>query len=358
VQELWRPASCIGTKARKGWPAPNLCPGGSALPLVLSLTVLLVLLGCARSYAANDRIVIESAFPAAAPVVASEAQEPLSSAVQSAPANAPAPMPADPHDHGLAEPSTQIGPIRRYVRKWLDESSDPVHPTNEFSIRNYYFNLRNGEYRDSVVFRLQASSAERVSIKAEFPISTAYRGSVHEYGTGDMYVEGTYAPWRTDYSGFAGGLGMSMPTASSSTLGSGQWQLAPIIFPVVYPLGDKQLSLSLRLRNFFSVARVGKFNFVSIAGDPDASELSGPNINYLEVTPAIQFALSENWSLYSEPVRVTVDWEKHNALGYRTAFRVAHLFTSQLGVWVQPEVPFGSNRTGDFNIKVSLFYRY
>ncbi len=231
-------------------------------------------------------------------------------------------------------------------------------PTDQFSIRNYYFDYKHGEFRDNVVLRADTTATDRLTLAAEATLSTVYRDGEHTYGTGDTSVEAVYTPWVTDYLALRLGGEMVIPTAWSGNLGSGKWQLAPILIPVWYPLGEERLQTYLELEDFISVANVGNFNFVSVAGDAPATDLSGPQINYLQVRPVIRYTISDRWYMYTEPVFMTVNWENGESLSYRSAFRIAHQITDRIGIWVQPEVPFGSNRTGDFNLKVSLSLKY
>ncbi|MGH7907171.1 MAG: hypothetical protein ACREP6_11130, partial [Candidatus Binataceae bacterium] len=240
----------------------------------------------------------------------------------------------------------------------FNNGTDPSDPVNQFSIRNYYFSYKNGEFRDNVIFRVDETPREGLSLSAEVPLSTAYRKKQHYYGAGDSYVDAIYTPWKTDYFGIAVGGAMVMPTASSASLGSGKWQFAPIVIPLAYPLGKERLLTYLEFRNFVSVASIGRYNFVSVAGDAPFSETEGSRINYLELTPVVRYTISERWYLYAEPVFMTVNWENGNALSYRSALRVGHMITDRIGMWVQPEVPFGSNRTGYFNVKLAILYRY
>ena len=237
----------------------------------------------------------------------------------------------------------------------LDRDGDP---TDQFSIRNYYFDYKHGEFRDNVVLRFDTTATDGLTLAAEAPLSTVYRNHGHSYGTGDTSVEAVYTPWDTDYFALRLGGEMVIPTASSGNLGSGKWQLAPILIPVLYPLGEGRLQTYLELENFISIANVGHFSFVSVAGDAPANDLAGPQINYLELRPVIRYAISDRWYVYTEPVLMTVNWEKGEALSYRSAFRIARQIRDRIGIWLQPEVPFGSNRTGDFNLKVSVSLKY
>lgn len=288
---------------------------------------------------------------------------PPSPAVASGPATPYDSMVAEAATAGKAEQKTNLpqfgSSLRAALRRRLfNTGTDPSDPVNQLSIRNYYFNYKHGEFRDNVILRIEEKAHAGLELAAELPFSTAYRRGRHYYGSGDSYVETLYTPWKNSRYGLTMGAGMVIPTGSSSMLGSGKWQLAPILTPLFYPLGDERLLAYLELRDFISVASVGQFNFVSAAGDAPFSESAGSQINYLEIRPVIRYTFADQWYLYSEPFFTVVDWEKGNRLSYRSALRLGHMFNPRVGAWIQPEIPFGSDRTGTFNLKVSLFFRY
>lgn len=101
-----------------------------------------------------------------------------------------------------------------------------------------------------------------------------------------------------------------------------------------------------------------KSNYVSVEGDTLFNEPEKQTINFLELKPSLNYELSERWMLRSEPFTMAVNWVDYRDLSYKSAVRLSGMITDRLGLWVQPEIPFGSNRTGYFNLKVSLFYRY
>jgi hypothetical protein len=250
-------------------------------------------------------------------------------------------------------------PLRTKLRDRLfGNGSTGCGWSNQFSLRNYYFNYKNGEFRNNVLFRVDEAPRDNLSVAAELTIATAYKGRKHYSGTGDSYVEALYTPWRNNYLALTLGGATIIPTASSANLGAGKWQLAPILTPTFYPLGDSRLVTYVEFRNFVSIANVGRYNFISVAGDSPFSEAEGSFINYLEMRPVIRYTISDSWYLYAEPVFTTINWANHDALSYRSAIRLAHMLTDRVGIWVQPEAPFGSNRSGDFNIKTAIFYRY
>jgi hypothetical protein len=242
--------------------------------------------------------------------------------------------------------------------QFFNSGTDPSEALNTFSLRNYYFHYKNNEFRDNVIFRTDAKVNERWALRADITLSTAYRNGRHEYGTGDTYLEAVYTPWKNAWAGLTVGAGAILPTASNSALGSGKLQVAPILIPIFYPLGNERLLTYVEFRDFISIADATHFNSISVAGDAPATGLDRPQINYLEIQPVVRYSLSRDWYLYTEPVFMTVNWENAEALSYRTAVRVGHMLTDRLGVWAQPEFPYGSNRTGNFNFKVSLFYKY
>ncbi len=237
-------------------------------------------------------------------------------------------------------------------------SSTAPRLQNLFSIRDYYFNFGSGEFHDDVVFRIDHKLSKAWTLAAEFTLATAYFDNHHYNGTGDSFLQALYTAMHTKHFAIAAGGAAILPTASAGNLGAGKFMLAPVVTPTIYPLETERLAASLQLRNFVSVANVGKANFVSVGGDAPFSAAEGGEVNFLEIKPSIKYSVSERWELYAEPVSMVADWQAGGEMSYRSAIRVTGMITDRVGLWLQPEIPFGSNRTGPFNVKVSLFYKY
>ena len=272
-------------------------------------------------------------------------------AVSTPGAGTPTPVPSSAasttsHAHLTASP----GPNH------LNDTSEG-RSANEVSIRNYYFNYNNGDYRNNIVLAGKYRFSKALTFTGNFTLSAADKNGERSYGSGDSYLDAIYTLRRNDYFALGLGLGTIMPTASSADLGSGKVQLAPIVKPVFYPLRNDRLIAALQLRNFISVATVEKSNFISIEGDTLFFEPDSNQIDFLEIKPSLRYQLSERWEFYTEPVLMTVNWENHQDLSYRTSFRIIRMLTDKIGLWVQPEFP-SAPIAPEFQPQVSMFFAF
>ncbi|MGH7935220.1 MAG: hypothetical protein ACREQN_18920 [Candidatus Binataceae bacterium] len=133
----------------------------------------------------------------------------------------------------------------------FNSGTDLSNPVNQISARNYYFPYKNRDYRNNVILRVDEKPREGLSLAAEVILSAVYRRGRRCFGTGDSYVEALFTPWKTNYLRITVCGAMVLPTASLATLGSGKWQLAPIVIPLMYPLTARvgSISRARRLRN-------------------------------------------------------------------------------------------------------------
>jgi len=226
------------------------------------------------------------------------------------------------------------------------------------SVRDYYYNYGSGEFHDDVIFRVDDKEFKNWSLIGELDLATCHLKNQHHYGLGDTFFQGLYTLKKTNFFAFAAGAATVLPTATSKNLGARKLQFAPAILGTIYPLGGERLSAALQLRDFISVASTGKSNFIAIEGGPLFSEPEGNQINFLEIKPSLKYKLSDRYELYALPLTLSVNWQNSNELSYQSAIRVSGMITDRLGAWIQPEVPFGSNSTGYFNLKVAVFYKY
>jgi hypothetical protein len=53
-----------------------------------------------------------------------------------------------------------------------------------------------------------------------------------------------------------------------------------------------------------------------------------------------------------------VNWERDNQRSYKSGVFLLRMRTKSFGTWVKPEIPWGSNREGDWAVKASFFLNY
>jgi len=120
-------------------------------------------------------------------------------------------------------------------------------------------------------------------------------------------------------------------------LGTGKWVLAPATAPVWF----------FGRRGMFFV----KFqDFVSIGGNADR-----PDINFLLITPTfIHKGIGRWWVLADSEMKT--NWKREARTGVKTGVQVGRGVSARFGIWVKPEVWWGPNRDGRWNLKFGLVW--
>jgi hypothetical protein len=132
------------------------------------------------------------------------------------------------------------------------------------------------------------------------------------------------------------GSGLSIPTATHALLGSGKWIAAPAGLPMWL------------FRRGFLYVKVQ--NFTSFAGDPQR-----PDVNFLLVTPTVLQAFGRaTWVLVDTEAKT--DWRRNRRTGVKSGVQLGHVVTRGTGVWVKPEVWWGANRDGRWNLKAGIIW--
>lgn len=238
-----------------------------------------------------------------------------------------------------AEPTPQETPAPSQA-----EEEDPTRPI-VFSIRNEYRDLKNGAWANTVIFRADRLSfrnfqnrggAKGLLIRLDVPLNTVHVGSVTKWGLGDTYGQLLYIPRATKRFATAIGTGIVFPTATNDLLGRGKLILAPSIIPVWYFANRKRLTF-IRIQNYFSV--IGKS--------------SRPDVNYLLVDPNVVVPITHKWWIGAN-TEFQWDWRTSRGSGI-AGFQIGRVVRRKFGFWIKPELPFGEARTGNFNLKFTVF---
>lgn len=253
--------------------------------------------------------------------------------------------PAQPAPAQTSPPPSSTPPPQPTPQNQSDE--DPTRAVF-FSVREEYRNLRNGAWNNRLIIRKDVAifktgrgfKPRGLLLRADFPITSTRLGPDTKTGLGDLYVQALLVPYVNRKFAFAGGSGLSIPTATDKTLGTGKWQIAPLAVPVWF---------LPRARGFFLVKVQ---NFKSFAGPSSRAE-----INSLLVTPTFFYRPARRWWILADAESST-DWVRDNNTNFRVGFQVGRVLTPKFALAVKPEVPFGGRRAGDWTLKfIGTWYR-
>ena len=216
------------------------------------------------------------------------------------------------------------------------------------------FSLRPEVYRPSedvtqaaLIFRYdQASMRERrwlpgrrgVLLRFEMPVSYTHSGdTVQQAGLGDLYAQALSIPYFSRTFAFFVGTGLKIPTATDQVLGSGKWTLAPLAGPIWF----------LPTRALFLV-KVQEL--VSIAGDS-----ARPDVNTLLITPVFIQTVKTRWWILVDS-ETNTNWERDGRTGLKSGLQLGRITSASFSLWVKPEVYWGPNRDGRWNLKFGLVW--
>jgi hypothetical protein len=215
-----------------------------------------------------------------------------------------------------------------------------------FSARDEHRDLAGGAWnnrlvlrKDVVLLRGRVFAPGGFLTRADLPIATTHTDSSTHSGLGDLYSQILFVPHSSQRFAFAAGSGMFFPTATHKTLGSGKWQLAPMIAPVWYLPPGKGFSF-VKIQDVVSFAGAG----------------SRSDIHYLLVTPTLLYRPVRKWWIVTD-LESRIDWRNDNRADFRAGLQVGRIVGGKMGITIKPEIPFGGTKQGDWTLKVS-FIRY
>ena len=222
--------------------------------------------------------------------------------------------------------------------------TDPTKPVL-FSLRNEFYRLRGDAWQNVFLVRADAlligktelpGHARGIILRADVPIPTLHNGTNTHTGLGDLYGQALVVPHLSRPFTVALGTGLGVPTATSQTLGSGKWVLAPAIVPVWF----------FPKRGFAFVKFQDWFSF--------AGHAARPSVHYLTVTPALLWRVSRrSWTLVDAESRT--DWQNGARTWAKAGVLAGTMLSPRNGVTLKLEVPFGASRPGDWTLKAVLF---
>jgi hypothetical protein len=222
--------------------------------------------------------------------------------------------------------------------------------------RPVFFSLRPEIYRQSdeltrtaLIFRYdQAALSKRkflpgrrgIVLRFEMPVAgVRVAGSDATAGLGDTYGQLLLVPYITPRFAFVVGTGLMAPTATDRTLGTGKVTVAPLTGPLWF--------FGRRGMVFIKVQ-----DLKSVAGDSSRAD-----IHTLLVTPLVMHAIGErSWILGDLETRT--DWRRDGRTGVKSGLQYGRRLRSNFAIWSKPELWWGPNRDGLWNLKFGfVWYR-
>jgi hypothetical protein len=226
----------------------------------------------------------------------------------------------------------------------IETDNDPTRPVF-VSFRPEFYKISDDVDRfafisryDAGVFRQRRIPGAKTGLilRFELPFAQTDAATDSASGLGDIYAQVLVVPHATRTFAWVAGSGLIMPTATDPLLGSGQWIAAPLGLPL------------WRFSRGLFLIKVQ--NFMSFAGDDDRAD-----INYLLVTPVYLRAIGRNWWVLAD-TETKSNWKADGQTGVKSGFQVGRRATRRVGFWVKPEVWWGENRDGEWNLKLGFVW--
>jgi hypothetical protein len=213
-----------------------------------------------------------------------------------------------------------------------------------YSIRPEYFRVDDGVWRMQVVSRYDTAIRRNriwlggkrgMLIRLELPVVTSEAPSAGtQTGLGDAYAQVLSIPFNNGRFAYVVGTGLFLPTATDRILGAGKVTLAPAFAPIWF----------LRGRGMFYVKLQ---DFISVAGADDR-----PDASFFLVTPTLMHTLPRrSWILLD--TETTTNWHQGGKTGVKSGVQFGKIARG-FGLWLKPEVWWGPNRAGRWNLKTGL----
>jgi hypothetical protein len=217
-----------------------------------------------------------------------------------------------------------------------------------YSIRPEYFRVGDDTWRMQVVNRydtairrnrLWLGGKRGMLLRVELPVATGELPSTgNQTGLGDAYGQVLAIPFNNGRFAYVLGTGLFLPTATERILGTGKVTLAPAFAPIWFLHGRGMFYVKLQ-------------DFISIAGAADR-----PDASFLLITPTLMHTLPRrSWILID--TETTTNWHQNGKTGVKSGVQVGKI-AHGFGLWLKPEVWWGPNRGGRWNLKTGfVIYR-
>jgi len=225
-----------------------------------------------------------------------------------------------------------------------DTDEDPTRPVF-ISFRPEFYNIGNDVDRTQLIARYDARAftslrmfkrgAPGFILRFEAPFVDVKVGSTEGAGLGDIYGQLLAIPYATRRFAFVAGSGFFVPTATHELTGSDKWTVAPLAVPL------------WRIQRGLFAVKVQ--NVTSVAGDSARSDL-----NFLLITPLVIRSVGRFWILADTETKTR--WNADGRTGIKSGFQIGRRVGTGLGVWVKPEVWWGPNRDGEWNLRFGFVW--
>jgi hypothetical protein len=226
----------------------------------------------------------------------------------------------------------------------LRNDSDPTRAVL-FSIRPEFSWLNADVSRSALIFRYDYAALRQrrwlpgrrgVILRLELPIAQTSTATSEEVGLGDAYAQLLTIPYFTRKFAFAVGTGLGIPTATDDLLGTGHLTVAPAVAPVWFLPGGMFL---VRVQNS-----------TTVAGDDQR-----PGFNVLIVAPTFIHSVGGRFWVLADTETQT-DWRHDERTGIKSGVQVGRAIANRVGIWAKPEVWWGPNPAGRWNLKFGIVW--
>ena len=225
-------------------------------------------------------------------------------------------------------------PPAQTPRPEVETDSDPTRPVF-LSVRPEFYNFE-GQHRQLLIGRYDTRLRRKILLRFELPLVRTDTGQHATWGLGDAYGQFLLIPYVSGRFALVAGSGFVLPTATDELVGGGNWTVAPVVAPL------------WRLSRGLFYVKVQ--NFTTVGGD-DAR----PDANYLLVTPTVIHAVGDSWWVLADTETKT-NWKADGATGVKSGVQVGRRLARGVGLWVKPEVWWGDNRDGTWNLKIGVVW--
>lgn len=225
-----------------------------------------------------------------------------------------------------------------------ETGEDPTRPVF-VSVRPEFYRVDDDAWRFLTIGRYDTATLRKrrwlggergLLLRLELPMSTAERPTAGVHGgLGDAYGQALAVRRGGKRFVYVLGSGLSIPTGTD-TLGSGKWIIAPAGIPLWF------------IRRGFWYVKVQ--NFTSFAGADDRQD-----VNFLLITPTLLRAFGRaSWVLVDTETKT--DWRRDRRTGVKSGVQLGHVVSRRLGLWIKPEVWWGANQDGNWNLKTGIVW--
>ena len=174
-------------------------------------------------------------------------------------------------------------------------------------------------------------------LRFDVPLVSSDLGRGTGHGLGDICGQALLIPYGSEHFLFAVGPGLTAPSATENSPDGGTCQVPPLAIPGWWFKKPKTL--------FFVKVQ----DSISFAGQSDRADMHAMTVQSFIVTK-----LSDRWWVGAD-TEAKVNGERDNERSCKSGVILLSMWSKSFGTWVKPEIPWGANREGDWNLKASFF---